>query len=292
MKTNVLKTTRVRFSKPAIALIRPRLKHMANLINAARSCNLPQADATNVPAQGEEIYVERRFDDQMTDFVLSGLAKLNAIGTSRKVSLNSFELAATAASLRDGLNEKAASGEMLALHVAEDLARKFENDRKRAKRAAIGQIGEAAYEKMADRWKHFLEWLRYHLRFELPGRQENKAMTSSRRDEVVGSSRRDEIEAVKALVMQVVTPEADPRLTDRVAELVRDAVRRGTNLVEFPNVSALLEDPEKAREFLANYLRKRKDFSQKLLRPQYQCLAYRQASRHEKLQRAWVKGAN
>ena len=252
MKANPLRTIRTRISQQTVALILPRLDDMANLINAARSGSLPQANATNVPAQGKEIYVERPFDREMSDYVLSARDKLKSIGSSLKVSLNSFELAALAAALRDRLKHERASGEMLTLHEAEDLARRLENHRKRAKRAAVGQIGKAAYEEMADRWKHLLQWWRYHLRFEHPSRQEKQAVPSPHREEVATSSRSDEINAVKALVMQVVTAKVDQRMVERLAELVRDAVRRGTYLFEFATVPMLLEDPEKARKFLVD----------------------------------------
>ena len=81
-------------------------------------------------------------------------------------------------------------------------------------------------------------------------------------------------------------------MIDGVAELVRKVVRRGDYLLRFPTLSALLEDPEEARDFLASYLRKRKDFSEKLLRPQYQCLSSRMSANQVKLQRGMVLNAD
>ena len=292
MKTSPLKTDRTSFSQQTVALILPRLDDMANLINAARSGSLPRTDSTNVPAQGKEIYVERRFDREMSDCVLAARDKLKSIGSSRKVSLNSFEIAALAAALRDRLNDVRASGEMLTLQEAENLARRVENHRKCAKRAAVGQIGEIAYEEMAVRWTHFLEWLRYHLRFERPSRQEKQAVPSRHREEVAKSSRRDEINAVKALLMQVVRAETDPRMVERLAELVREAVRRGDYLFEFATVPMLLEDPEKARDFLADCLGRRKGFRGEILRPQYQDLSSRMSANSVKLERGKVIGAD
>lgn len=164
-----MKTSDIIFSRHEVAVILPALEDLLNgIVEACRRDRYPRRDATLVPYRGQEVYRERRYDEEMAGHVLSCRNKLKFKGKSRMVRLNSFELAVAALALRVVRREKLVSEDMIKSIAVADLEHELELHRKRAKRAAIKQNGLTPYKEEADRWGHFVEWMRYNLLYYRP----------------------------------------------------------------------------------------------------------------------------
>jgi hypothetical protein len=271
-----METSSITFSRHEVAVILPALEDMVNgIVEACRRDRYPRRDTTHIPYRGQEVYRERRFDDEMYAHVLSCRNKLKFKGASRTVSLNSFELAAAASAFRVVRKEKLVSKDLLASPSAAALECKLENTRKCAKRAAIKQSGPAPYKEKADRWRHFAEWMSHDILYYRPRRQEHKGVTLFYKEQ------RDE---VRELAMQVVVETANQRQIHHLADLARREIRRQRHVEVSPTLRALLEDHEKARKFLAIFILKR--LGPEIFFPEFQSLDVRQSDRAEKLKRA------
>jgi hypothetical protein len=271
-----METANLRLGKAEVAVMLPGLEDMLNgIAEAAYLDRYSRRDTTLVPFHGKEVYVERRFDDEMYAHVLSCRNELKSICKSREVSFNCFELAAAALARRVVRKEKLVSKDLLASPSAAALECKLENARKCAKRAAIKQSGPAPYKEKADRWSHFVEWMQYNLLYYRPRRQSSKYVTLFYKEQR---------ETMRALAMQVVVETADQLRIHQVADLARREIRRQRHVEVSPTLRALLEDREKARQFLARFILKR--LGPEILIPEFQPLDVRQSDRGEKLKLA------
>ena len=240
--------TSIRLSKYEAAVILPALEDMVNgTAEAVYFDQFSRRDATHVPYHGEEIYVNRSFDDEMFVHVLSCRNKLKFKfkGASKEVSFDAFELAAAALGFRVVRKEKLVSIDMLASPSVAGLECKLEKARKRAKRAAIKQNGPDLHQDQASRWEHFVEWMRHNLLYYRPRRQSNKNSTRFYKEQR---------ETLRALAMQVVVETADQEHIHHLADLARREIRRRRHE---PTVRALLADQDQARQFLADFLLER-----------------------------------
>ena len=173
--------------------------------------------------------------------------KLKSIGRSRKLRLDAFDLAAAAFAVRFAQREQLL--EAPAEDVAKLLAR-LEKFRKRAKRAAISEVGKFAFDEEAIRWRRFASWTRYNLcYFHLP------------RQKTYGLKRTYQIQFEEVLVL---TAEAftsngyavlPPDQLRRIAKLAIAELRRGRH----PGITVLeiLRNREKGLEFLLGFIQKR-----------------------------------
>jgi hypothetical protein len=166
---------------------------------------------------------------------------------------------------------------MLASPLAAGLERKLENARKCAKRAAIKKTGPAQFKGEADRWKHFVEWMRHSILYYRPRRQTNKNHTRFYKEQR---------ETVRELAMQVVVETADRQQIYKMADDARRAVRRKRHVNVSPTLRALLEDHAKTRQFLATFISDR--LGSEILLPEFQPICIRQSENHEKMKRALV----
>lgn len=266
----------IRLSKDEAAVILPALEDMLNAIaEAVYLDRYTRRDATFVPYHGEEIYRERRFDDEMYVHLLSCRNKLKFKGVSKEIGLDAFELAAAALGFGVVRKEKLVSKDMLASPSLTDLERKIENARKRAKRAAIKQSGLAPYKDQASRWDHFVEWLRFSVLYYRPRRQSQNNHTRLHREQR---------ETMRALAMEVVVETADREQIYHLVDLARRELRRKRHVEVSPTLRALLQDPQKARQFLAKFISDRLD--PYIIAPEFQTLDIRQSDRAEKLKLA------
>jgi hypothetical protein len=192
--------------------------------------------------------------------------------TSKAVGLDAFELAAAALAFRVVQTEKLVSNEMLASPLVAGLERKLENARKRAKAAAIKKNGLALYKEAADRWDHFVDWMRYYLLYYRPRRRSNKNITHYQTEQR---------ETLRALAMQIVRETADQAQIHRLADLARREIRRRRH---DPTVRALMLDHDEGRQFLAEFLLQRDCFD--LLKPEFVPEALRACLREEQLKLA------
>jgi hypothetical protein len=265
----------IRLIKDEAAVILPALEDMVNKIfEAVYFDQFSRRDATNVPYRGDEIYVNRCFDDAMFVQVLSCRNKLKYKfkAASKTIGLDAIELAAAALAFRIVRKEKLVSKEMLASPSAAGLGRKLENARKRAKRAAIKQNGQDLYKVQADRWEHFIEWMHHDILNYRLRRQSNKHVTRFYKEQR---------EAMRALAMQVVVETADQKQIHELADNARREIRRRRH---DPTVRGLLADQNQAREFLAMFILKR--LGPRILKRDFQPLCIRQSDNGEKLKRA------
>lgn len=131
-----------------------------NAIASARAGQFPRLDPrVQFPGcKGSPVYAQAESDETMAGYILTARNKLKWLNPSHQVRLNSFELAADAFALRLVQREELALEDVLA--KIPGLAAKLENYRKRAKRAAIKDIGPVAYKEQAKRWGRFLQWMR------------------------------------------------------------------------------------------------------------------------------------
>jgi hypothetical protein len=267
--------TSIRLSKHEVAVILPALQDMVNgIAEAVYFDQYSRRDATHVPYHGEEIYVNRRFDDEMFVHVLSCRNKLKFKFecASKVVGLDALELAATALAFRVVQKQKLVSKEILASPSVAGLECKLENARKRAKRAANKQNGPDLYKDQASRWEHFVEWMRYNLLYYRLRRQSNKHGTRFYKEQR---------ETMRALAMQVVKETADQEHIHHLADLARREIRRRRHE---PTVRALLADQDQARQFLADFFLKRDCLE--LLKPEFVPEALRVCLRAENLKAA------
>jgi len=163
--------------------------------------------------------------------MLTARNELKWIKTSRKVRLNSFQLAGAAFALRIVQREKLVPGEVLAKVSA--LADKLEKYRKRAKRAAIKEIGGDAYGEQAECWRRFLQYMRCILCFR-PTFWKSGAMRLFHRD------RREKLLALA----KEVAPTLDPSHLRHLVNLAKREVLRGRH----PETLGLLVEDGYARK--------------------------------------------
>jgi hypothetical protein len=268
--------TSIRFSRHEVAVILPALEDMVNgTAEAVYFDRYSRRDARPVPYRGEEVYVNRSFDDEMFVHVLSCRNKLKFEGASKEVGLDAFELAAAALGFRVVRKEKLVSIEMLAAPSVAGLDCRLEHARKRAKRAAIKQSGPDLYKDQASRWEHFVEWMRYNLLYYRPRRQSNKYVTRVYKEQR---------ETLRALAMQVVVETADQEHIHDLADRARREIRRRRHEPTVRAVRALLADQDQARQFLAEYFLQRDCFD--LLKPEFVPEALRACLREEQLKLA------
>lgn len=210
----------------------------------------------------------------MAAHVLSCRNKLKFKGASRTMSLNSFELAVAALALRVVRREKLVSEDRIRPKSVADLEHKLEVHRKRAKRSAIKQNGLASYKGQANRWEHFVEWVRYNLLYYRPRRPSSKNNTRFYKEQR---------ETMRALAMQVVIEKADQQQIHHLADLARREIRRQRHGM---TLRSLLKDHDHVRQFLADFFLQRGCLE--LLKPEFVPECLRACLRADKLKAALV----
>ncbi len=229
-----------------------------------------------VPSE-ERIYAGQQFDSEMLAAVQSCLQKLTSLGQSCKVRLNAFEIAAAALALRVVKAQKLASAQVISAAEEAGLAAKLENMRRRAKRAAIAQLGPDVYKEQADRWGRFVQWLRANaLQF-----GPIKPLGSYEQ------LRRTQCQTMRALAMEVVVESADRDKVHHLADLALSELRRGRHDT---TATLLLSEHDHAKEFLAEFLLNRLDFTQ--IRPEFLPIAVRWSLNADKYRAAMVLDAD
>jgi len=261
-----METSTLTFYKHEVGVIMPGLDLIFKEMGTPFGC------LTELQFRANEVYRDRCLDEEMGDYVLSCRNKLKFTGAWCVVDLNCFEFAAAANAFRVVRKEKLVSKDMLASPSVAGLERKIENARRCAKRSAIKQIGPASYKEKADRWGHFVEWMRFNL---LSPRLRRKTRNG------VWLLRKEQRETMRELAMQVVVETADQTQIYHLADLARREIRRGRHGT---TLRALLADHDKARQFLAIFFLKRLD--PEILVPEFQPLCVLQSNCGEQLKRA------
>jgi hypothetical protein len=210
-----MKTSRPQLNEAEVAVILTGLEAIVNILASARLGHFPRLDprVQFTSIHGSSVYAPAEFDETMAGYMLSARNKLKWITASRKVRLNSFELAPCAYAFPTVRKEKLAPVEILA--KVPELAAKLERYRKQAKRAAIKQIGGDAYGDQTACWCRFLKYVHSILCFR-PDQWKTSALRYIHRD-------RREMMLARATE---VAPTADPPLTlySRVPNALRTHV--------------------------------------------------------------------
>jgi hypothetical protein len=271
-----MKTSRLTLNKAEVAAVLPGLEAIVNAIGNARMGHFPRLDPrVQFPSVNRStVYSQAESDETMAGQMLTARNKLKEISGSRKVRLNCFELAAIAFALRLAQREELAPEDVLA--KVPGLADKLENYRKRAKRAAIKDIGTVAYKEQAERWGRFLQWMRCILCYR-PTLWKSSALPVFHRD-------RREMLFARATE---VAPAADPALLLHLADLAKREILRDRHPV---TLGMLVSDDGRGRDFMASFLLSRID--PELLTPEFQPLCILQSAREEQLKKALVFDAD
>ena len=219
---------------------------------------------------GPSVYAQAEFSETMDAHMLSARNKLKWINPSRKVRLNCFELAALAFAYRMVIKEELAPEDVLA--KVPGLADKLERYRKRAKRAAIKQIGGDAYGEQAECWRRFLQYIHSILCF-------RPTLWKSIASRVFHIDRREKVLALAV----AVAPTADPVQLGQMADLAKRELLRGRHP---ETLGMVVSDDACGGKFMARFLRNRID--PYLLAPEFQALDIRQSARGELLKKALV----
>jgi hypothetical protein len=267
-----MKTSCLTINEAQVAAILPGLEAMMNAIGDARLGHFPRLDprVQFSGSNGSSVYSQAESDETMAGHILTARNKLKWLNPSHKVRLNSFELAAAAFALRLVKREALAPEDVLA--KVPGLADKLEKYRRRAKRAAIKEIGLVAYKEQAERWNRFLQWMHCILCYR-PTLWKSSALRLIHRD------RREKLLELAT----EVAPTANPAQLRHVVGLAKRELLRGRHP---ETLGLVVSDDARGREFMARFIGKRMD--PEILAPEFQSLDVRQAACGERLKKALV----
>jgi hypothetical protein len=189
-------------------------------------------------------YVWRTWSDEMFAIVLSVRNRLTPLsgGSSAKLRLNHFELAACAFALRIVRDRTSKQ----ARHT--DLERRIELLRKRAKRAMISLRGREEYDRAAHQWQGFTAWVRFNI---LPLRMPRVALARA----VYKEQRDGMFSLAKETMLERCGTQLPEQQLKRLVKLAIREIRRKRH--KGLRVRTLLSDPESAKNFLFAFIRKR-----------------------------------
>lgn len=154
-------TVRLTVTPSEYSLLRPGLDLIAcQLANARRGLRTHRHPLERIDLQLSDIYRRKQYSEEGDQAIISIRAKLWQLTSSRKIRANVFELSAAALALRVLKRLPDSKYDPIA---AKALGAKLEKYRKRAKRAAIREMGSEQYATAADRWQCFVHWIRYYL---------------------------------------------------------------------------------------------------------------------------------
>jgi hypothetical protein len=265
-------TSRMTINEAEVAAILPGLEAVVNVIASARLGHFPRVDprVQFSVSNGSSVYSQAESDETMAGHMLTARNKLKWLNPSRKIRLNSFELAAAAFALRLVQREALVPEDMLA--KVPTLGNKLEKYRRRAKRAAIKEIGNDTYGEQAKCWRRFLQWMRcIHCFRPAPWRSSGPRLLH-----------RDQREKLLALAIEVV-PTAAPAHLRHLVDLAKREVLRDRHPT---TLGLLMSDDTRAREFLAQFIVERD--GPDILAPEFQSLDVRQSARGEQLKLALI----
>jgi hypothetical protein len=195
------------------------------------------------------VYEERAYDGAMAERFLALRNKVQDIAQSRKIRLDSVDLAVAGFALRLWKAHGGSDAEE-SLASLKQLQGKIEMYCRRAKRAAIKKEGKSLYREAAERWRRFAAWAKYHLLyFKLPNRQQpwRSRFWKEQRLQLALA-----ITAAPREHFREVTSDAD---MTRVVTLLSRSLRRGRHLRSLKEV---LKDPRAHTDFLVEFIEKRR----------------------------------
>jgi hypothetical protein len=158
-----LSTTRITITPQEFRLLSPGLEILANGLAAAKVGRFPNRHPWDrIDTVGSDIYLDRVYDEGMGERIVTTRAKLIGMTATRKIRVDVFQISVAAMALRLG-KPKLDTQLPVRLTKHTSLVRKLEKYRKRARRAAVADLGTIEFAKTAESWRRFNQWVRYHL---------------------------------------------------------------------------------------------------------------------------------
>lgn len=239
---------RLAINRAEYELLKPGLDFIAcQLANAKLGLSTRHHPLVRVDPQLANIYKRKHYSEEGDQAVMSIRAKLWDLTSSRKIRASFLELSAAALALRLLHRLPKSKHDPIAVKA---LASKLEKYRKRAKRSAISQLGTEEYAAAEDRWKCFVQFVRYYLTY----LHEPKRRSSCRR-----LTWTDQRSSLAGLIADILSdfgyvPLSEPDMK-RVVRLIKEELRRGRHPI---TLMELLRTKDPAdRQFLFHAVAKR-----------------------------------
>jgi hypothetical protein len=215
-----LPRVRLTVNRAEYELLQPGLDFIAcQLANAKLGLRTRHHPLVRVDPQLANVYKRKQYSEEGDQAVISIRAKLWELTSSRKIRASFLELSAAALALR--LLHRLPNSKHDPMSV-KALASKVENYRKRAKRSAIERLGGEEYAAAADRWRCFVQWVRYYLTY----LHEPKRRSSCRR--LTWADQRSSLADLIAGILSDFgyAPLSEPEMK-KVVRLIKEELRRG-----------------------------------------------------------------
>jgi hypothetical protein len=162
-----LSTTRITITPQEFKLLSPGLEILANGLAAAKVGRFPNRHPWDrIDTGASRILLDQAYDEAMAQRIVTTRAKLIGMTDTRKVRLDVFQISVAALGLRLGKPKVNTRIPIQRLNTSNEhaaLVRKLEKYRKRARRAAVTDLGSIEFAKAAESWRRFNQWVRYHL---------------------------------------------------------------------------------------------------------------------------------
>ncbi len=226
-----LPTKRLYFSRRELEIVVPGLDRIVNRFADAKEGRYYFRDPRWTFEHPDVRSVS--FDSAMYDKILGVRRYLKfTLNKSSQPRLDCLEIAAVEIALRLVRREKLVC---ISSSEFEQILRKLEKYRKRARRSAVRALGKG-YEQAAQRWRLLLNWMQIHIFHFKPPRWSSPSRIL----------RREQREQTRNLALSMVVPGIDPKRVVHAADLARREVRRGRHPF---TLRELLADRENSVQF-------------------------------------------
>jgi hypothetical protein len=203
-----------------------------------------------IDLQASDVYKMKAYHQDMADAVSSARDKISGIGISPKIRLDVFEFSAVAYALRIGRQGGVIPQPSSDPDALEILKKRLEKFRKRARNAAVKQLGDAAFRSESERWRAFVQWMRYNVsQFRVP-----RSGGAAPRGMYVARTKALRDLMAKAWTDRGFTP-LSPEDLQRFSRLAQAELRRGRH--PGYSIERVLDDPGSGGEFLYEFVLQR-----------------------------------
>lgn len=249
-------TREMLLSKKTWAMVLPGLEFLAAQLKMAESGLFPHRHPfARIAPQRSNVYGKQAYYADMAEVVLAARNKVRDVKSSGKLQLHVFEFSALALGLRVALRGELIPARSIDADALADLQKRLEKFRRRARNTCYKKLGIEVAKGHAERWRNFVQWLRYNVcYFQLPRWQPN----------VTPLSYTEQAKALRELMDKAWTDRGFARLSPeqlkRFSKLAIAKLRR--HFPEGLSVLGVLENTDRGSEFLFNFVfeRMRNDF--------------------------------
>jgi hypothetical protein len=231
-------------------LLKPALDVLANGLASAKAGRFPNRHPWHqIDNVASNVFRNREFDAEMSTRIVNVREKLWDLSQSRKIYLDVFELLALALALRLSGSQKLVDETKSTSSEIRLLQTKIEIYRRRAGRSAVTRIGRVEYRLAAQRWRRFIEWMRYNILYiKVPKRGAAWRATRWREQRVQLTQL-----ITKILAERFFEIPSEAEMT-RVVTLATTSLRRYRHSV---GLRELLRSPQDHTDFLFGFIEKR-----------------------------------